>query len=442
MNILKMIKALLAKGFATKAEKEALKASLKELGAEDQETVAEEVAEVEALPETDEASDDEVTKQLNSLMKGVKDETIAEVKKAFAEYVAKEKELAQKQVGIYSPEAKDVKKSLNAKLKAMTLALLRNDDSFMKAKELTTDATSSPYGGYVVDSELSAEIRHLVTEYGVARKEMLALQLTKNSYKANDLVTDITTYWVDEQSTITSGQVVLGQETLELKKIGAIVVLSSELIADEEIDLFGFVGGRVAEGMARKEDEAFFNGDGTSTYGSFTGLLNNASVNEVVLSGSTFASMTADDLLDMIDATPQGAQANGKFYMHRTIRSIVKRLKNDENTYIYQMPSENGPATIWGKPVVEVEAMPSSTDTAEDTSFVLYGDLKKACILGYKGAIEAKRFDAGIVRNVANNADINLISQDSEAMRFIERAGYIVILPTAVTKLTTAEASV
>ena len=160
------------------------------------------------------------------------------------------------------------------------------------------------------------------------------------------------------------------------------------------------------------------------------------------MTGTTFASMDADDLLDLVDATPAGALANAKYYMHRSILSIVRKLKAaTTGEYIYQPISVSGPASVWGYPVVLVEAMPASTATAADTSFVLFGDLRKACIFGYKGAIKANRFNAGTVRNVAANADINLITTDREAIRWTERVGYIRIVPTAVTKLTTAAAS-
>jgi HK97 family phage major capsid protein len=203
-----------------------------------------------------------------------------------------------------------------------------------------------------------------------------------------------------------------------------------------------FLASRVAEGIARAEDLAFFNGDGSPTYGSFTGLLQASDVNEVILAGTTFASMDADDLLDMIDKTPSGALANAKFYYHRTIKSIIRKLKDQELRYIYQAPSEGGPATVWGYPEVLVEAMPDKTDSAADTSFVLFGDLRKACILGFKASgLNVSRFTSGTVRNVAANADINLITTDRQAIRWTERTGYIRIIPTAVTKLTTASAS-
>jgi len=88
--------------------------------------------------------------------------------------------------------------------------------------------------------------------------------------------------------------------------------------------------------------------------------------------------------------------------------------------------------------VVLVEAMPSISDSATDSGFVIYGDLKRGCIFGNKGAVSAKRFDAGVVTQVGDTStDINLITSDREAIRWTERVGYIRILPTAMTVLKT-----
>jgi HK97 family phage major capsid protein len=395
----------------------------------------------EEVKETPEVEEKSVVKDLEALVDKASGNLKSEVSEALKKQVAEIKRQMENGVGNYNKEIQEdtKRKALNVKMRETVGAIMANDID--KLKEMSTDAENSPYAGYAVDSELSAEIRHLMTEYGVARRESLTLQLSKNSYKANDLITDLSVYWVDEGATISSSQVVLGQETLELKKLGVIASLTSELLEDSEIDLFGFIAGRVAEGFAKAEDQAFFIGDETSTYGGFTGLLNNASVNEVTMTGTTFASVNADDFIDMVDATPQGALANAKYYLHRTIMSYVRKLQDDNGQYIYQAPSAQGPATIWGYPVVLVEAMPDKNDSAADTSFVLFGDLKKATIFGYKGSIVAKRFDAGTVKDVAGTGTINLITTDREAIRWTERFGFIVIIPIAVTKLTTASAS-
>lgn len=452
-ELLKRIKALLKQGFASADEKAKLAADVAKLKAEDQAAIGDEVAKVNDLPEStksienDEDADAEVEKGIKALFDRHADRIEKSLKGEIKSYLDEQRTLMEQKAGVYHPELRGKRKELSNRMRDITKALLAGDDA--KLKEMTSDATGSPYAGYTVDSELSAEIRHLITEYGVARREMMAIPLSKGSYKANNLATDVTVYWVDEGAVISSTQAVLGQEDLTLKKLGAIVTLTSELLEDTEIDFVAFLASRVAEGFAEAEDKAFFDGDGTSTYGGFTGLLRATDVNEVTMTGTTFASMDAEDLLDMIDATPAGALANAKFYYHRTIKSIIRKLRADavsagdgKGDYIYQAPSQSGPATVWGYPEVLVEAMPAKTATAADKSFVLFGDLRKACILGFKSTgLVASRFNSGVVRNVANNADINLITTDREAIRWTERTGYIRIVPTAVTKLTTAAAS-
>jgi HK97 family phage major capsid protein len=392
-------------------------------------------------PETPAEENNEVEKMLKSLMSTTKSEISEELKSDLREFMKEQKELMEKKAGLYAPEVKEKRKDINMLFKATCEALATKDD--VKLKEMTTDATGTPYAGYTVDSELSAEIRHLITEYGVARREMSTVQLSKGEYKANQLVTEPTLYWVDEGAAIKSTQVVLGQESLTLKKLGAIVALTRELIEDGEVDLFSFVAGRLAEGFAKAEDEAFFTGAGSedTSNGGFTGILNNTDVNEYVMDGATIAGLTANDILGMIDETPSGALGNAKVTLNRTIMSLIRKLQTEDGIYLYQAPSVSGPETLWGYPIQYSEVFPSITDDDEDTAFILFGDLKKACIFGYKGGISADTFNGGTIRNVADNADINLITTDRTAIRWIERVGYVVILPKALTVLKTGETS-
>jgi len=109
-----------------------------------------------------------------------------------------------------------------------------------------------------------------------------------------------------------------------------------------------------------------------------------------------------------------------------------------KGVFLYTAPSGNDPANIDGYPISLVESMPAIGDDAAGKSFILFGDLKKATIRGIRGGINVDRFNSGTVKNVANDADINLITTDREAVRWINQVGYIAIVPKAVTKLTTA----
>lgn len=467
-KLLKLLKSLEAQGFATAAQKAEVAALYKELDEEGKEVVKEDVDNAGKLPETDpnagaDTEDKELEKNLNVLIsKAVTlktEESVGEavkgIKKEVKEYLEEQVKALKAMAGNQHPDVKEKRVGMNAYLRNFMRAVLANDTQELlklnhaaSVKELTSDSTGTPFGGYAVDRELSAEIRLLTTEYGVARREFFTVQLSKNSYTTNELATDVTVFWVDEANQIGSTQIVLGRDNLSLKKLGAIVTLTRELLEDSEIDLFGFIGTRVAEGFARFEDRAFFMGEGAgdTTNAEYTGVVFGAG-NEVVIpvrgsnDGESFSHMTADDLLAMQDASPQSVAADGKYYMHRSIRNLVRAFKDDNGAPIYQSPSENGPATIWGRPVVEVEVMPSTADSAADTAFVLYGKLREAAMLGYKGSISADRFNAGIVRNVANNADINLITTDREAVRWVERVGATLLIPTAATVLKTGGGS-
>jgi len=204
---------------------------------------------------------------------------VLDLKKELSEGVeafkAEQKELALKNVGTGEKSVKEARSKMNSYLRNLSKSVLAGDVASLK--ELTTGGA----GADIVDSELSAEIRHLMTEFGVARREFFTTQLSKNAYDANALTTDVAISWVDEAGVIPTVSVTLTQTELKLKKLAAIAVMSRELLEDEEIDLIAFIAGRVAEGFAKAEDQAFFNGGGTGADGSFTGLLQNTDIEEI-----------------------------------------------------------------------------------------------------------------------------------------------------------------
>lgn len=432
-KLLKLIKRLKGQGWASVSEKAEVTALYKELATEDQEVVADDVEAVDALPEDnpeESQAEEEAVKVLKDYVQaevklGV-EKAKTEIEEEITRWKNQQKELASKKAGIYAEGVQEKRAKINSYLKDLASAVISGDTT--KVKELTTGNA----GENIVDRELSAEIRHLMTEYGVARREFFVTPLTKNSYDANALVTDVVVSWVAEGGVIPTVFVTLNQEELKLKKLAAIASMSRELLEDQEIDLFSFIASRVAEGFAKAEDQAFFNGGGTgdTTNGEFLGLLQNEDIDDI----SYGSGITAESIYETIDALPQGAHANAKFYMNRTYLSEIRLIKDNDGRYIYQNPLEvSGVPTLAGYPVVLVEAMP--TRSSEDDGVLLFGDLRKSSILGFKNGISVDRSNSAIVRNNANNADVNTFTTDREAIRWVSRVGAITILPSAVVRM-------
>lgn len=351
-------------------------------------------------------------------------ELMTEVKGAVKNILAEEKAQIQTDKTATELFSSNDKKADKDALNKSVRELLEKT-AFTKAN-LTT-GTTTPYGGYTIDQELYREIVHLTGEYGVARQEMFLTPMNENSLVIPTQATDLSVSWVDEAGSITSTNPVFGKATLTAKKVVANVVISRELIQDTAVNLFAYLSERVAEGFAKAEDDQFFAGDGTV----FSGILNQAiGVNTVEMAaGKTAATdLTADDLLNMQDETPVASLRNGKYFLHRSILNVVRKLKDvTSGQYIYSRPSEGTPATIWDKPIVLVEAMPTKDEVIAEAPFVIFGDLKKACWMGYRQGIEMEQTNAVHWAN------------DLVDVRFTERVGFTIVLASALTLLFAGE---
>jgi HK97 family phage major capsid protein len=309
-------------------------------------------------------------------------------------------------------------------------ALFAGDREQLKA--LSTSTSDDAKAGYAIPTELQAEVLRIASEAGVARREMRYLPFSGagNERKIPALGTSVSVGWVGEGAKKPSTEPTFNLVTQTLKKLAAIVPMTEEILEDSAINLTQLVGQLFAEAMAAEEDAQFFAGNGSP----WTGLLNNSSVNKVTM--NLVASLiTADDLLAMIDATPSSVLNGSKFYMHRSVLSAIRKLKSADGHYIYQSPSQAMPATIWDFPVVTVDAMPTMGEVNIGDQFVLFGNLQKGAIFGDKQQLRVKLLEEATITDVDGSTPINLAEQDMVAIRVVERVGYAVALPKAITVL-------
>lgn len=319
-------------------------------------------------------------------------------------------------------------------------ALFAGDTARAKAMSDSSAGVSpdDAQAGLTIPTELRNEVLRIAeTQYGLARRSMLYLPFSGPGDSRNIPVlgSSVKVFWTGEggKKKATQPKFELVQQTL--KKLAAIVPMTEEILEDSAVNLTQLLGQLFAEAIAKEEDLQFFSGIGAP----WTGVLNNGAVNIVYQNTLGVANLTADDLLDMIDATPSGALPGAKFYLNRTVLSVIRKLKDLDGNYIYQQPGMGLPATIWDYPYELSDAFPLAADVVPGSPYILFGNLKQGCIFGDKQQIRAKLLDQATITDTDDQTTINLGEQDMVALRIVERVGFLVALPKALTVLDCAE---
>lgn len=316
-------------------------------------------------------------------------------------------------------------------------ALMSRDTVALKA--FSTDDTPDTDGnaGFTIPSELRAEVLRIAqVGYGVAREEMFYLPFSGpgNKRVIPALGTSVSVKWTDEGGKKKSTGAKFSVVTQTLNKLAAIVPFTEEILEDTAIDLTGLVATLIVEATSKEEDIQFFTGTGSP----WTGVLNNSDVNPVTQASGDVNQVTVDDLIDMEDKTPAGALPGSKYYFHRSILSVLRKLKDKNGNYIL-VPAANGqPATLNGYPYRVCEAFPAVGDVGTGDAYILFGNLRQGAVYGDKQQIRVQMLTEATITDTDGSTAINLAEQDMVAMRFVKRVGYVVALPEALTVLKAA----
>ena len=300
-------------------------------------------------------------------------------------------------------------------------ALIQRD--FITAKALSEGTDSA--GGYLVPEEFRAGVIDIMNDVGYTRKYGTVIRMNRDVLNIPKTTAKPSVSWVAEGNQISTGQPTFGQVQLTAKKAGVIVPVTTELFEDSAEDINAILFKYFAEAFATAEDNQAFQGDGTV----FTGILAVSGTNAVTMgSGETsFANISADDLMDLIAAVPSRVAANGKFIMHRTVFALIKKLTDGSGNYLFD-PADK---TIWGYPVITADEMPSTSDDAADTAFVIFGDPSYL----YLG--DRRQMTIALADQATVGSD-NLFEKEMIAVRATERVAISVAMPNAFAILKTA----
>lgn len=391
---------------------------------------------------SDDEPTDDVDAKISTAVKEAMTASMEEIKTAFQEAVNQDTPAMK---DINTGKKKGVKSKATPQMKFLYYAKGLQTRDFSQYREVMKDAmdTSSDDTSVLVPpAEFLTEVERLEEEFGVARRFAQLRRSTSGngiSYLQGD--DDLEIFFTDEAGRKKSTKLGYARKLLAWRKAAGILPITDELTEDSAVDLWNDATQRFARAYARVEDQLVF----TQASGSAPinpGILHVAGTNEVVMTGTGFNDVTYDDLVDMETGVPTASHANARWYFHRTLLGALKKLKDEDGVPLWQRAMADGtPATLLGKPYELVEVMPGISDSAPDTAFMVFGDLRYVT-LGERTGLNIKIFDTGLVGDPDEETqgdDLNLLTQDMQAMRAVKRFNAIVRFPAAFSVLKTGD---
>ena len=251
-------------------------------------------------------------------------------------------------------------------------------------------------GGSLVPIEFVPELLRFVAKFGAFRRNVRVIPM-KSDYQLWPRRTGgVTSYWLGEGVSITASDMSVANVGLTPKKLGTFVVVSAELEEDSAVELGAVLLEECAMSIAEKEDQAGFNGDGSSTHGNITG----------VIPSLTGLSGTIANIAGLVvgDTNSKTAWTNLTLATMGTLMARLPEQADNENTKIFchkrfwgevlvKLAASAGGVSreeIEGRPrrqflgydVETVSVMPRVT--AASTVVCLFGDLRQTALMGQR----------------------------------------------------------
>lgn len=271
--------------------------------------------------------------------------------------------------------------------------------------------TAADGGALVPDPEFIAEIDRLTSEYGVVARLANVRSTDRDSVTLLAGTNEVSFTKTGEATAQNAQKLTYSAATVALDKYIATLVMTSELVEDSAIDIFQDAANEIARARAKLFDQLVFT---DATYGLLTPSVGEAY--KTLSVGSALSNADADDFMNAKYQVVGSARRNGRYFMHPSVWNQIRQQKaSTSGDYLFGSPGQGVTPMIDGVPVELVDILPDTGSIASNKPFAVYGDLGRIMV-HVKRLLETKVFDAGVVKD-AGGSDINLITQDSWAMR-------------------------
>ena len=228
---------------------------------------------------------------------------------------------------------------------------------------------SDTEGGYLVPDEYEATLVEALEEENIFRKLAHVINTQSGDRKIPVVASKGTASWVDEEGLIPESDDSFGQVSIGAYKLGTLIKVSNELLHDSVFNLEAYISKEFARRIGSKEEDAFFNGDGT---GKPTGILHAALGAEVGVTTAEATKITCDEVIDLFYSLKAPYRKRAVWVLNDTTVKAIRKLKDGNGNYIWQPALTAGqPDTILGRPVYTSSYVP---EIAAGNRTIIFGD--------------------------------------------------------------------
>ena len=235
-------------------------------------------------------------------------------------------------------------------------------------------------GGYLVPDEYEKQLVEALEEENIFRKLAHVINTSSGDRKIPVVATKGTASWVDEEGLIPESDDTFGQVSIGAYKLGTLIKVSNELLADSVFNLEAYISKEFGRRCGAKEEDAFFNGDGT---GKPTGILNDTLGAEVGVTAAATNAITADEVIDLFYSLKAPYRKRAVWVLNDTTVKAIRKLKDSTGNYLWQPALTAGqPDTLLGRPVYTSAYVPS---IAAGKKTIIFGDFSYYWIADRQG---------------------------------------------------------
>ncbi len=265
-------------------------------------------------------------------------------------------------------------------------------DSYLSAKNASqiTDAVASMTEGVNADGGYTVPVAYQNTV--IAKLNALSATRSISSVMGTTSTTNIPTEgaaptfaWIDEEGTYGETKSTFGNVQLNAWKLGGIIKVSRELLADTAINFEAYMAGQIAKGIDNAEAPAFAVGDGAKKP---TGYATGAAVGASSTTAAVDA-VTADEIIDIYYDLPEEYRRNAIWRLNDKTMKAIDKLKDGQGNYLVTTFSDGTKPTIKGRPVVIDNYM---VDLGTGNKFIVLGDFSYYQIAD-RGDMSIQRLD-------------------------------------------------